>query len=129
MTTSRAERLENTHMSSAGVSVVLITIVANAGVAMADFARARFVLANSAEVGVRQSWLPMLGALKAAGAAGLVVGLLGAPTIGALAAAGLVLFYVGALMVHVRARVYYNIAFPGLFLALAVATLVFTSSQ
>ncbi|WP_106401739.1 DoxX family protein [Actinocorallia populi] len=106
------------------VVVTVITIAANAGIAVADFARAKFVLANSAEVGLPPSWIPLLGALKAAGAAGLALGLLGGRTIGIAAAAGLVLFFIGAIAAHVRARVFHNIAFPGGYLALAVASLV-----
>ncbi|MDO0938856.1 DoxX family protein [Streptomyces sp. DG2A-72] len=111
-------------MVTAYVFITVITILANAAIAGADFARARFVLANSAAVGVPQSWLPWLGALKAAGAAGLLLGLLGVPGIGIAAATGLVLFFVGAVAAHVRPRVYATIVFPGGFLALAVAALV-----
>ncbi|WP_028926072.1 DoxX family protein [Pseudonocardia acaciae] len=111
-------------MGIAYVVVAGVTILANAGIAAADFARARFVLDNSAEVGVPVSWLPGLAVLKAAGAAGLLLGLLGVPVIGTAAAFGLVAFFVGAVIAHVRARVFYNIAFPGAFLALAAASLV-----
>ncbi|MET9517990.1 DoxX family protein [Streptomyces sp. NPDC002994] len=104
--------------------VTVITIAANAWIAIADFARAKFVLANSAEVGVPQSWLPMLGTLKAAGAAGLLLGLLGVQFIGRAAAIGLVLFFIGAIAVHIRARVFRNIVFPGSFLVLAAASLL-----
>ncbi|CAG7616259.1 DoxX family protein [Actinacidiphila bryophytorum] len=117
-------------MDVAYVVVTAVTIAANAAIAAADLARAGFVLANSAEVGVPQPWLPRLAALKAAGAAGLAVGLLGtdatypAGAVGVAAAAGLVLFYAGALAAHTRARVFYNLAFPGGYFALAVASLV-----
>jgi DoxX-like family len=56
--------------------ILIITIMANIGIALADFASAKFALNNSAQVGVSTRWLPMLGALKAAGAAGLLLGLL-----------------------------------------------------
>jgi hypothetical protein len=111
-------------MFSAYITVTIVTIAINAGIAAADFARIPFVLKNSAEVDVPQSWIPPLASLKAAGAAGLLLGLLGVPYLGTAAAVGLVLFYVGAVITHVRARVLYNIAFPAGFLALAVATLV-----
>ncbi|MFE6283655.1 DoxX family protein [Streptomyces sp. NPDC057877] len=111
-------------MFTAYVITTVLTITANAGMAVADFTRARFVLANSAEVGVPRSWLPWLGALKTAGAAGLLLGLLGAGAIGMAAATGLVLFYVGAVAAHVRTGVYHNIAFPGGYLALAAGSLV-----
>ncbi|WP_336208162.1 DoxX family protein [Nonomuraea sp. LPB2021202275-12-8] len=111
-------------MLTAYAVVTIVTIVVNAGAAVADFARARFVLANAAEVGVPPNWVLPLGALKLAGAVGLMLGLVGVPFVGLAAATGLVLFFVGALVAHVRARVYYNLAFPGGFLALAIASLV-----
>ncbi|MEV5379088.1 DoxX family protein [Streptomyces nondiastaticus] len=116
-------------MFIAYVIVTVVTIAANAGIAVADLMKAGFVLANAAEVGTPRSWIPPLAALKGAGAAGLLLGLLGVPFIGAAAATGLVLFYVGAIAVHVRARVYYNMAFPGGYLALSVASLVLTATR
>ncbi|OXM44401.1 DoxX family protein [Amycolatopsis alba] len=116
-------------MNSAYLTVAIVTIVINAGIAAADFARVPFVLKNSAEVDVPPSWIPPLASLKAAGAGGLLLGLLGMPFVGTAAAAGLVLFYIGAVITHVRARVLYNIAFPGGFLALAVATFVLDLAQ
>ncbi|MGK5557072.1 DoxX family protein [Actinomadura kijaniata] len=110
-------------MVVAYVAVTVATIVANAAIAVADLAGAGFVLANSAEVGVPRRALPALGLLKAAGAGGLLLGLLGVEPLGIAAAAGLVLFFLGAVAAHVRARVFHNIAFPGAFLALAVGSL------
>ncbi len=106
------------------VVVTVVTIVMNAGIAVADYARAHFVLANSAEVGLPQAWIPPLATLKAAGAVGLLLGLLGVRPVGVAAAVGLVLFFAGALAVHLRARVHHNIAFPGAYFVLAVASLV-----
>jgi hypothetical protein len=110
-------------MNTALVVITLTTAVATAGVAVADLIPARFVLANLAEVGVPRSWLPPLAAVKLAGTGGLVVGLMGLPALGIAAAVGLVLFFVGAVVTHLRAHVLYNIAFPGAFLCLAAATL------
>lgn len=111
-------------MLTAYLVVTVTTIVANAGIAIAHFARAQFVLANSAEVGIPRSWLPVLAALKAAGAAGLLLGLVGVRPIGIAAATGLVLFFVGAVAAHVRVGEYRTIFFPGGFLVLATASLV-----
>ncbi|MEU4762527.1 DoxX family protein [Actinosynnema sp. NPDC023794] len=111
-------------MSTAHVVVTVLAILANAAVAVADFARAGFVPANSAEVHVPGSWVPALGALKAAGAVGLLLGLLGAPVVGTAAAIGLVAFFAGAVGLHVRHRVWHNIAAPGASLALAAGSLV-----
>ncbi|MFH8610365.1 DoxX family protein [Streptomyces sp. NPDC018029] len=111
--------------------VTLFTAAVNVGIAAADLAGARFVLANSAQVGVPRSWLPRLAALKLAGAAGLLLGLFDAALrpLGAAAACGLVLLYLGALAFHLRARVLYNLAFPGFYFATAVASLALTVSS
>jgi DoxX-like family len=108
-------------MFAAYLTVTLVAIMANASIAVADLVPARFVLGNMAEVGVPRSWLVPLGVLKAAGAAGLLLGLLGVRPLGLAAAAGLVLFFTGALITHIRARVWHNIAVPGAFFALAAA--------
>jgi len=110
-------------MSAAYLIVTVITIVATAWAAAADFTRARFVLATMTEVGVPRSWLNPLGAAKAAGAAGLLIGLLGVRPLGVAAAIGLALFFIGALITHIRARVFHNITAPGFYLVLAVASM------
>jgi hypothetical protein len=107
---------------AAYVIVTVVTIVANAWAAVADLVRARFVLANMEEVGVPEPWLAPLGILKGAGAAGLLVGLLGMRPVGIAAAIGLVLFFTGALATHIRAHVFHTIAFPGAYFALAIAS-------
>ncbi|MFT3854981.1 MAG: DoxX family protein [Ilumatobacteraceae bacterium] len=114
---------------SLAVAVIAVTVVANLAIATADLFRAKFVLANSAEVGVPESWLPGLAVVKGAGAVGLVVGLAGASAVGIAAAGGLVLFYIGAVAAHLRCRVLYNIAFPMSFLGLAIASLVLMISR
>ncbi|MEQ0558766.1 DoxX family protein [Amycolatopsis sp. NEAU-NG30] len=102
---------------------VLVTIMLNAAIGVADLLKARFVLTTSAAVDVPPGWLPMLGTLKLAGAAGLLLGLLGVPVIGVAAAIGLILFYLGAIAAHVRARKFATGAAPLVFLGLAVATI------
>jgi len=94
-------------MSTVYFVVTVATVAANGWAAYADFTRAGFVLANAAELELPLSWLPMLGVLKAAGAAGLIVGLAGVRLIG----------------VHIRAQAYSKIAFPAAFLALAAVSL------
>jgi hypothetical protein len=114
---------------TAYVTVTAITAACNAWAAIADWMRARFVLANAADVGVPRSWLPLLGALKAAGAIGLVLGLAGVRPIGIAAATGLTLFFVGAIVAHLRARVYARMVFPACFLALAAASLILATAR
>ncbi|MEH1166734.1 DoxX family protein [Micromonospora sp. CPCC 205539] len=50
---------------------------------------------------VPRSWIPVLGMLLAAGSLGLLVGF-AVPLLGTLAAAGLVLYFIGALVAHLR---------------------------
>lgn len=47
------------------------------------------------------SWMPRLGTALAAGSVGLLVGF-AVPLVGVLAAAGLVLYFIGALITHLR---------------------------
>jgi len=85
---------------------------------------------------VPPSWLPLLAALKAAGAAGLLIGMSGVVLdiavlrhLGIAAAIGLILFFSGALIAHLRARVFYNLYFPGTFWLLAIASLTLAAGQ
>jgi hypothetical protein len=109
-------------------TLTVVTVAATAAItiaiAIADFVPAQFVLANSAQVGVPRSWLPRLGAVKLAGGVGLLAGLAGFAGVGVAAAVGLVMFFVGAVVAHVRAGVYYNIGFPAVYLAAATASMV-----
>ncbi|MVU75894.1 DoxX family protein [Nocardia sp. ET3-3] len=116
-------------MYPAYLAVAVVTIAINGAMAMADFARADFVLANSAEVSFPRSWIPLAGVLKAAGALGVLAGLLGFRPIGIAATLGLVLYFAAALIVHVRARVFHNIAFPATYFVFAVASLVFVVAR
>jgi DoxX-like family len=110
-------------MHAATAAVLAVTATANIGIAAADLARARFVLANSAEVHVPEAWLPRLAVLKGAGGLGLLLWFVDVPVFPTLAAAGLICFFVGAITAHIRAGVLYNIAFPGAYLGLAIASL------
>src|SRR5437870_7374662 len=109
-------------MLTAYLIVTVLSAGANAFSAALDFIRYKRILVNMARVGVSESWITMLGALKAAGALGLLVGLR-VPLIGIAAAVGLVLFFVGAIITHLRGRDY-SFGLAIVFLLLAVAALV-----
>jgi hypothetical protein len=109
-------------MLAAAFTATIVCIFATTFVAIADYLEAGFVLKNSAEVHVPVGTLPYLATVKLAGALGLVVGLTAVPWLGVAAGIGLTLFFVGAIVVHIKTRVLYNIAFPGVFLLLAVAS-------
>lgn len=63
------------------------------------------ITANMEKVGVPDSWLPRLAALKVAGAIGLVAGLWLTP-LGIAAAVGVTLYFIGAVLTHLRAKDY-----------------------
>jgi len=71
---------------------------------------------------IPRSWVPRLGLALAAGSLGLLAGL-AVPLIGTLAAAGLVLYFVGALVAHLRVGSR-NLVGWGVFFVTAVAALV-----
>ncbi|WP_326952560.1 DoxX family protein [Amycolatopsis sp. NBC_01286] len=107
-------------------------IVSIAGAAMAGFSafsvfsHAKWVVEPLAEYGVPRSWWPWLGTAKAAGAAGLIAGLV-VPPIGVAAGIGLVLYFTGALVTVARAKSYAHLAFPLVYVAPVVASLALAS--
>jgi hypothetical protein len=110
---------------TAYVVVTLLAITATAFSGVAALVHFGPILPGMERAGVPVSWLTMLGVLKTAGAVGLLLGLLGVPLIGTAAAIGLVLFFVGAIVTHLRARDYarqFGLAIG--FFILAVSTLV-----
>lgn len=107
------------------IAYVIFTVLAaaaNAYGATLDFVRYKKILLMMANLGVPESWLPRLGILKATGAIGLLVGFR-LPLIGTAAAIGLILFFISAIITHLRAR---DSSFGGavVFLMLAAAALV-----
>jgi hypothetical protein len=109
-------------MFTAYLIVTVLAAAANIFSATLDFIRYKQILINMSKVGVPESWINMLGILKAAGALGLLVGI-GVPLIGIAAAVGLVVFFVGAIFTHLRARDF-SFGLAVVFLLLAVAALV-----
>jgi hypothetical protein len=107
---------------TAYIAVTILAAAANLFSAGADFVRYEQVAVNMARAGVPDSWMTTLGILKAAGALGLLAGI-AVPPIGIAAAAGLILFFVGAIITHLRGR-FYAFTLPAGFLTLAVAALV-----
>ncbi|WP_410622633.1 DoxX family protein [Amycolatopsis sp. cmx-8-4] len=107
-------------------------IVSIVGAAMAGFSafsvftHAKWVVEPLAGYGVPRSWWPWLGTAKAAGAAGLIAGLV-VPAIGVAAGIGLVLYFTGALITVARAKSYAHLAFPLMYVAPVVASLALAS--
>ncbi|WP_107417860.1 DoxX family protein [Streptomyces sp. CB03238] len=69
------------------------------------YARNDQITGSMTKLGVPDTWLPALATAKAAGAAGLLLGLV-VPFIGSAAAIGVVLYFLGAVLTHIRARDY-----------------------
>ncbi|HVO79258.1 MAG TPA: DoxX family protein [Terriglobales bacterium] len=109
-------------MFTAYLVVTGLAAAANIFSATCDFVRYKQVSIAMARAGVPDSWMTMLGILKAAGALGLLIGIR-VPLIGTAAAVGLILFFVGAIITHLRARDY-SFGLAVAFLLLAVAALL-----
>jgi hypothetical protein len=103
----------------------IATLVAAAMVgfsAAAAFANAKWVTESLTAYGVPRSWWPWLAAARAAGAVGLLIGLV-VPAIGVAAGIGLVLFFAGAVITVLRAREYGHVPFPLLYMAPVVVAM------
>lgn len=113
-------------MSVMYVSYVVLAVLAaaaNTCAAATDFLRTSTAVAKANMVEVPLSWLYPLGALKAAGALGLLVGI-AVPAVGVAAATGLILFFVCAIFAHLRVRWYATIPFPAALLLGATGALL-----
>jgi DoxX-like family len=103
----------------------IVTLLAAAWVGFSAgslFFRAKWTAGPLADYGVPRTWWPWLATAKAAGAAGLLVGLF-VPVIGVMAGIGLVLYFAGAALTVVRARSYSHVPFPLLYMAPVVGSL------
>jgi hypothetical protein len=74
-------------------------------------------------LGVPDSWYTMLALLKFAGAAGLLIGIFYRP-LGVAAAIGVVLFFVGAIIAHLRVKDVKGVLVPFALLLVSAAPLV-----
>lgn len=106
------------------VTVVVSVLLALAaiGSAAAKLTKNPKVVENLTKVNVPMSWLPPLAVAEIAGGVGLLVGL-AVPAIGIAAAIGLFLYFVGAVVTHVKAHDK-ELAPPAVLALIAVAALV-----
>jgi DoxX-like family len=109
-------------MSTAHVVVTILAAVMVGYSAAAVFLRASWVVEALTAYGVPRRWWPWLGTAKAAGAAGLLVGLL-VPAIGLAAGTCLVVYFAGAVVTVVRARWYSHIPYPLVYVAPVIGSL------
>jgi hypothetical protein len=110
-------------MSTAYVIVTVLTAAITLQAAIVDFRRSQWIVSNMDKYGVPRSWLPYLGALKVAGAVGLLLGIW-LPVLGIAAAVGLFLYFIGAVVTVMRAHWYSHLQYPAPFLVLSAGSLV-----
>ena len=84
--------------------------------------RAAWVVEPLTEYGVPRSWWRWLGAAKAAGSLGLLVGL-AVPAVGVVAAIALIAYFTGAIVTVARARWWSHVPFPMLYVAPVIGSL------
>ncbi|HET6856594.1 MAG TPA: DoxX family protein [Streptomyces sp.] len=109
-------------MSTTAVVFTLVAAFLSGFSAVSVFLGAKWVVEPLTEYGVPRAWWTWLGVAKAAGAAGLLVGL-AVPAVGIAAAIGLGLYFTGAVVTVLRARSYAHVAFPVIYGAPAVVAL------
>jgi uncharacterized membrane protein YphA (DoxX/SURF4 family) len=108
------------HTASAVLaSVYAVLLFVSAG---GKLVRAEFQMATLRKVGVADKMVPWLAVAEIAGGVGLLVGLWCWP-IAVAAAVGLVLYFLGAVLAHLRVRDW-NIGSGAVMLAIAIAVLV-----
>ena len=90
-------------MHVAYVATTILAALANGYAAALNFLGAESVKVVADRVHVSRRWMVPFGGLLASGATGLVVGF-AVPALGTAAAIGLVLYFLCALMTHVRVR-------------------------
>jgi hypothetical protein len=110
-------------MVTAYVTLTLVTAAMVAFSSYALFSRRKFVMEPIDRLQVPPSWWPWLATAKAAGAAGLLVGLT-VPAIGVLAGICLILYFLGAVVLSAMRRWYAHIPVPLTYVAPVAATLV-----
>ncbi|MFI6761870.1 DoxX family protein [Micromonospora sp. NPDC050417] len=88
-------------MFAAYVTITIVASFLNGSAAVTYLIGHDYRKAQADTKRVPRSWVPVLGMLLAAGSLGLLAGF-AVPLLGTLAAAGLVLYFVGALVAHLR---------------------------
>jgi uncharacterized membrane protein YphA (DoxX/SURF4 family) len=109
------------------IAYTVVAVVLGLGIAASASAKIRRderVTTALTSVGVPPSWFVPLALLEIAGTVGLLIGI-GWRPLGIAAAIGVVLYFVGALTFHVRAKDVKGLPMPAVLLTLAVLASVF----
>ena len=109
------------------VAYAVVAVVLGLGLAASGSAKIRKderVTTGLTTVGVPLSWFVPLALLEIAGTVGLLIGIAWRP-LGIAAAIGVILYFVGALSFHVRAKDVKGMPMPAALLIVAVLALAF----
>jgi hypothetical protein len=107
---------------AAYVTVIILGVLFNGAAAVTYLIGHEYPKTQADMKGLPRKWVPVLGLLLAAGTVGLAAGF-AVPLLGTLAACGLVLYFIGAIIAHLRVGSR-NIVGGIVFLATAVAALI-----
>ncbi|MFB6623284.1 MULTISPECIES: DoxX family protein [unclassified Streptomyces] len=107
--------------------VAALLALALSASAFLTFTRSPQIVGNMTKLDVPESWLPRLATLKAAGALGLLAGL-AVPALGGAAAIGVTLYFIGALITHLRVKDY-EVAPVVVITLLAISALVLRTAS
>lgn len=108
-------------MFTAFVTVTIVASVLTGSAAITYLIGHEYPKTQADMKGIPRKFVPVLGLLLAAGCLGLLAGF-AVPLLGAFAAGGLVLYFIGAIVAHLRVGSR-QLAGPVVFLAAAVAAL------
>jgi uncharacterized membrane protein YphA (DoxX/SURF4 family) len=105
------------------VAAILLSLVLLAS-ARGKLVKDEKIVEGLSKAQVPLSWFPPLALTEIAGALGLLIGIAWRP-LGIAAAIGVVLYFVGAVLAHIRAKDYAGAPVPATILVGAVVTLTF----
>ncbi|THA72278.1 DoxX family protein [Streptomyces sp. A0958] len=108
-------------MRTAYLTVTVLGVFFNGAAAVTYLIGHEYPKSQADMKGIPRKYVPVLGMLLAAGTVGLLAGL-AIPLLGTLAASGLILYFIGAIIAHLRVGSR-NIVGGIVFLATAVAAL------
>jgi len=103
--------------------VAIVLGLGLAGSASGKLRKDERIVTGLTGVGVPLSWFVPLALLELAGAAGLLIGI-GWRPLGIAAAIGVILYFVGALIFHVRAKDFKGMVAPAVLLLVGVLALI-----
>lgn len=88
-------------MTVAYLTITILAALSSGAGVLANLTGHPYPKKEADRLHIPHRWMPVLGTLLAAAAAGLLIGI-AVPIIGVLASGGLVIYFIGALIAHLR---------------------------